>query len=336
MDLAVLEHIVGSNTWAVTLVDRIATSPPDDAGRRRGSLRGGRRAVRVVGRGGAAGRPAARSPGGRADGRCAAVRRAQDPHPQRRAHRAGRSDPRHPDRPRPRGDGRPGHRRLARGSCCSTRSCRRSASGSSMEPASCASCWSASATRSRIIACATSRSGIGEKLAVRLLPTYRGPCRPLRAAAEAARSAARQEGLLREAAVVAPGAGRLGAARAVGAASTRDPARHSSASAASGVCGTDLHAFRGRQPFLSYPRILGHELAVEVLEVGAGATEVRAPATERGPTIARVRRLRRVPARVRNACLNAAGARRPHRWRHARAHHRPGRPSPPVIDAHAR
>ena len=27
-----------------------------------------------------------------------------------------------------------------------------------------------------------------------------------------------------------------------------------------GVCGTDLHAFRGRQPFLSYPRILGHEL----------------------------------------------------------------------------
>ncbi|MEK0313295.1 zinc-binding alcohol dehydrogenase family protein [Cohnella sp. 56] len=28
-----------------------------------------------------------------------------------------------------------------------------------------------------------------------------------------------------------------------------------------GICGTDLHAFRGRQPFFSYPRILGHELA---------------------------------------------------------------------------
>lgn len=37
-----------------------------------------------------------------------------------------------------------------------------------------------------------------------------------------------------------------------------------------GICGTDLHAFRGRQPFFSYPRILGHELGVEVLEVGAG------------------------------------------------------------------
>jgi 2-desacetyl-2-hydroxyethyl bacteriochlorophyllide A dehydrogenase len=32
-----------------------------------------------------------------------------------------------------------------------------------------------------------------------------------------------------------------------------------------GVCGTDLHAFRGEQPFFSYPRILGHELGVEVV-----------------------------------------------------------------------
>jgi 2-desacetyl-2-hydroxyethyl bacteriochlorophyllide A dehydrogenase len=39
-----------------------------------------------------------------------------------------------------------------------------------------------------------------------------------------------------------------------------------------GVCGTDLHAFRGKQPFFSYPRILGHELGVEVLAVGEGVT----------------------------------------------------------------
>ncbi len=32
-----------------------------------------------------------------------------------------------------------------------------------------------------------------------------------------------------------------------------------------GVCGTDLHAFAGRQPFFTYPRILGHELGVEVV-----------------------------------------------------------------------
>lgn len=35
-----------------------------------------------------------------------------------------------------------------------------------------------------------------------------------------------------------------------------------------GICGTDLHAFRGRQPFFTYPRILGHELGVVVESVG--------------------------------------------------------------------
>lgn len=42
-----------------------------------------------------------------------------------------------------------------------------------------------------------------------------------------------------------------------------------------GVCGTDLHAYRGRQPFFAYPRILGHELGVEVLAVGTGVTQVQ-------------------------------------------------------------
>lgn len=31
-----------------------------------------------------------------------------------------------------------------------------------------------------------------------------------------------------------------------------------------GICGTDLHAYRGRQPYFTYPRILGHELSGEV------------------------------------------------------------------------
>jgi len=33
-----------------------------------------------------------------------------------------------------------------------------------------------------------------------------------------------------------------------------------------GICGTDLHAFEGTQPFFSYPRILGHELSGELIE----------------------------------------------------------------------
>ena len=28
-----------------------------------------------------------------------------------------------------------------------------------------------------------------------------------------------------------------------------------------GVCGTDLHIFTGHQPYLSYPRVMGHELS---------------------------------------------------------------------------
>ena len=33
-----------------------------------------------------------------------------------------------------------------------------------------------------------------------------------------------------------------------------------------GICGTDLHAYQGTQPFFNYPRILGHELAGDVVE----------------------------------------------------------------------
>jgi 2-desacetyl-2-hydroxyethyl bacteriochlorophyllide A dehydrogenase len=33
-----------------------------------------------------------------------------------------------------------------------------------------------------------------------------------------------------------------------------------------GICGTDIHAFHGNQPFFSYPRVLGHELSGIVVE----------------------------------------------------------------------
>jgi 2-desacetyl-2-hydroxyethyl bacteriochlorophyllide A dehydrogenase len=36
-----------------------------------------------------------------------------------------------------------------------------------------------------------------------------------------------------------------------------------------GICGSDIHAYRGRQPFFSYPRIIGHELGVEVVDVAS-------------------------------------------------------------------
>ncbi|MCX6908593.1 MAG: zinc-binding alcohol dehydrogenase family protein [Verrucomicrobia bacterium] len=43
-----------------------------------------------------------------------------------------------------------------------------------------------------------------------------------------------------------------------------------------GVCGSDLHAFRGRQPFFEYPRVPGHELGAEIVEVGPNDRELKA------------------------------------------------------------
>jgi len=42
-----------------------------------------------------------------------------------------------------------------------------------------------------------------------------------------------------------------------------------------GVCGTDLHAFEGTQPYFSYPRVLGHELSGELVNANGvpGFTE---------------------------------------------------------------
>src|ERR1700759_1499957 len=34
-----------------------------------------------------------------------------------------------------------------------------------------------------------------------------------------------------------------------------------------GICGTDLHAYEGTQPYFNYPRVLEHELAADVAEV---------------------------------------------------------------------
>ncbi len=36
-----------------------------------------------------------------------------------------------------------------------------------------------------------------------------------------------------------------------------------------GICGTDLHAYEGTQPFFNYPRILGHELAATIVKTDA-------------------------------------------------------------------
>ncbi|OAS86010.1 MULTISPECIES: zinc-binding alcohol dehydrogenase family protein [Metabacillus] len=43
-----------------------------------------------------------------------------------------------------------------------------------------------------------------------------------------------------------------------------------------GICGTDIHAYYGNQPFFTYPRVLGHELSGEIVEVGMNDMELKA------------------------------------------------------------
>ena len=42
-----------------------------------------------------------------------------------------------------------------------------------------------------------------------------------------------------------------------------------------GICGTDISAYLGKMPFVTYPRILGHELGVEVVAIGAEVVNVK-------------------------------------------------------------
>src|ERR1700722_1388086 len=42
-----------------------------------------------------------------------------------------------------------------------------------------------------------------------------------------------------------------------------------------GICGTDISGYLGKMPFFSYPRIPGHELGVEVIEVGPGVVNAQ-------------------------------------------------------------
>ncbi|MFS2221617.1 zinc-binding alcohol dehydrogenase family protein [Pantoea sp. B65] len=45
---------------------------------------------------------------------------------------------------------------------------------------------------------------------------------------------------------------------------------------AAGICGTDIHAWAGNQPFFSYPRVLGHELCGEIVALGSEVRSLHA------------------------------------------------------------
>ena len=42
-----------------------------------------------------------------------------------------------------------------------------------------------------------------------------------------------------------------------------------------GICGSDLHIFHGYNPFVSYPRVIGHEFVGRIMSVGPGVDAAR-------------------------------------------------------------
>lgn len=44
---------------------------------------------------------------------------------------------------------------------------------------------------------------------------------------------------------------------------------------AAGICGSDMHIYHGTSPVATYPRVIGHEIACEVLEAGSGVKVLR-------------------------------------------------------------
>ena len=76
-----------------------------------------------------------------------------------------------------------------------------------------------------------------------------------------------------------------------------------------GICGTDYHIFEGKHPFLQYPRVMGHELAVEVVEAPPGSAFRRRRDLCRQP-LSFLRPLHRLPRREAELLRPHLGARR--------------------------
>jgi len=48
-----------------------------------------------------------------------------------------------------------------------------------------------------------------------------------------------------------------------------------------GICGSDVHILHGKNPFVVYPRVIGHEFVGRIDAVGDGVRCTRRP----GPTL---------------------------------------------------
>ena len=80
-----------------------------------------------------------------------------------------------------------------------------------------------------------------------------------------------------------------------------------------------IHIYEGKHPFLKYPRVMGHELAVEVVEAPAGSGPRRSRRDLRRQSVSLLRPLHRLPRRQAQLLRHHLGARRSPGRRHDRA-----------------
>ena len=91
-----------------------------------------------------------------------------------------------------------------------------------------------------------------------------------------------------------------------------------------GICGTDYHIFEGKHPFLEYPRVMGHELAVEIVDAPDESVLAPGEVCVVNPYLV-VRAVRRLPQRKAQLLRTHLGARGAPGRGHGRAPFAPGR-----------
>ena len=82
-----------------------------------------------------------------------------------------------------------------------------------------------------------------------------------------------------------------------------------------GICGSDLHIFHGKNPFVAYPRVIGHEFVGRIDAVGDGVDRVAHRRAGGGRSGDQLRPVPRLPDRAAERLQPAAGDRRAPRRR---------------------
>ena len=87
-----------------------------------------------------------------------------------------------------------------------------------------------------------------------------------------------------------------------------------------GICGSDVHILHGKNPFVVYPRVIGHEFVGRIDAVGEGVDRARLDELVAVDPVISCGRCHALPRRSAQCLPQSAGHRRASRWRLQRIH----------------